>query len=57
LADLAVDNLKNLPEFYAIADSDTKRVIVGSIYPEKWIFDGEKHRTPEINETVPYLPH
>jgi site-specific DNA recombinase len=57
LADLAVDNLKNLPEFYTTADSDIKRTIVGSIYPEKWVFDGEKHRTPEINEAAQLIYH
>lgn len=57
LADLAVDNLKNLPEFYATADSDVKRAIVSSIYPEKWVFDGEKHRTPEINEAAQLIYH
>lgn len=36
LAALAVENLQKLPEFYANADSDIKRAIVGSIYPEKW---------------------
>ncbi|KIA92283.1 hypothetical protein OC25_17785 [Pedobacter kyungheensis] len=46
LADLALINLKNLPEFYLNADSDVKRAITGSIYYEKWIFDGELHRPP-----------
>jgi len=41
-----VDNLINLPEFYATADSDIKRSIVSSIYPEKWVFDGEKPSNP-----------
>ena len=35
LADLALINLKNLPEFYLNADSDVKRAITGSIYYEK----------------------
>jgi len=43
LADLAVANLKNLTECYATADSEVKRAIVSSIYPEKWVFDGEIH--------------
>jgi site-specific DNA recombinase len=57
LADLAVNNLKKLPEFYIAADSDIKRAIVGSIYNEKWVFDGETHRTPEINETAKLIYH
>lgn len=55
LADLAAINLKNLPEFYASADSDIKRAITGSIYHEKWIFDGESHRTPEMNEAAQFI--
>ncbi|MGM9475182.1 recombinase family protein [Pedobacter sp. GSP4] len=57
LAELAAINLKNLPEFYATADSDIKRAIVGSIYPEKWVFDGEAHRTPETNEVFQLIYH
>lgn len=57
LADLAADNLKNLPEFYATTNADIKRAIVGSIYPEKWVFDGEIHRTPEINEVAQLIFH
>jgi len=30
---------------------------VSSIYPEKWIFDGETHRTPEINEAAQLIYH
>lgn len=57
LAALATENFKKLPDFYANADSDIKRAIVGSIYPEKWIFDGESHRTPEVNEAALLIYH
>jgi site-specific DNA recombinase len=57
LADLAVANLINLTECYATADSEVKRAIVSSIYPEKWVFDGEIHRTPEINEAAQLIYH
>ena len=57
LADLVVINLKNLSEFYANADSDVKRAITGSIFYEKWIFDGELHRTPELNEAAQLIFH
>lgn len=30
---------------------------MGSIYNEKWVFDGETHRTPEINETAKLIYH
>lgn len=57
LAALSVENLQKLPEFYANADSDIKRAIIGSIYPEKWVFDGESHRTPEPNEAALLIYH
>ena len=57
LATLAVENLKKLSDFYVNADSDVKREIVGSIYLEKWFFDGEAHRTPEINEAALLIFH
>lgn len=57
LATLAVENLKKLSDFYANADSNVKRGIVGSIYLEKWVFDGEAHRTPEISEVAKLIFH
>jgi len=30
---------------------------MSSIYPEKWVFDGETHRTPEINEAAQLIYH
>lgn len=30
---------------------------MGSIYPGKWVFDGEIHRTPEINEVAQLIFH
>ncbi len=57
LAALAVENLKKLSDFYANADSDIKRAIVGSIYAEKWVFDGDAHRTPEVNEAALLIYH
>ncbi|MNL56099.1 hypothetical protein D3C87_1795650 [compost metagenome] len=57
LAALAVENLKKLSDFYANADSDIKRAIIGSIYQDKWVFDGETHRTPEANEAALLIYH
>jgi site-specific DNA recombinase len=52
MATLTASNIKNLPQFYAEADSDIKRSIIGSIFPEKWVFNGESHRTENMNEAV-----
>ncbi len=53
----AVENFKKLPEFYAGADSDIKRSIIGSIYLEKWVFDGEIHRTGKMNRAAQLIYH
>ncbi len=57
LAALAVENLKKLSDFYLNTDSDIKRAIIGSIYSEKWVFDGETHRTPDFNEADALIYH
>ncbi len=31
--------------------------LLGSVYPEKWVFDGETHRTPEVNEAALLIYH
>jgi len=50
-----VKNFKKLSDFYSNADSNIKRTIVGSLYTEKWFFDGDVHRTPEVNEAEPLI--
>jgi site-specific DNA recombinase len=35
-----------------VAFLGSKRVIIGSIYPEKLTFDGFKYRTTRVNEAV-----
>lgn len=52
LLDRALNNISNLPELYQSADSEHKRRIVSSMFPEKLTFDGEKHRTLRINEAI-----
>jgi site-specific DNA recombinase len=54
---LATSNLKKLREFYAEADPETKTSIIGSLFPEKWIFDGENHRTTQINQAAVLIYH
>jgi site-specific DNA recombinase len=48
----AVSNLAHLDELYNEGDVKRKRVIIGSIYPEKLIFDGFQYRTTRVNEAV-----
>lgn len=40
--------LRKLPETYMNADLKTKQQIVGSIFPEKLIFDNNQYRTPKL---------
>jgi site-specific DNA recombinase len=52
ILDKAVGMLSRIGELYKDGDVRTKRSIIGSIYPEKLIFDGFQYRTNRINEAV-----
>jgi site-specific DNA recombinase len=45
----------NLSETYLNADSEGKRRIISSMYPQKLTFDGEQHRTIRMNEAIRVL--
>jgi len=47
--------LKNLHETYIEADSEGKRRLISSIYPQKLTFDGTQHRTVRMNEAIRVL--
>jgi site-specific DNA recombinase len=48
----ASQNIQNLSHIYVSAPLSKKRNLIGSIFPEKWVFDGELHRTTKINEAI-----
>ena len=48
----AVNTLSKLDELYVNGTIIEKRKIIGSIYPEKLIFDGNEYRTSRLNEAV-----
>jgi len=52
LQNKALKTLTNLDELYERADIKGKREIIGSIYPEKLVFDGFNYRTARLNEAV-----
>ena len=52
LLNKALKTLTNLDELYERADNKGKRKIIGSIYPEKLVFDGFNYRTARFNEAV-----
>ncbi len=48
----AIENLAKLDSLWIEATTIKKRQIIGSIFPEKLIFDGENFRTTRVNEAV-----
>jgi site-specific DNA recombinase len=48
----ALKQVANLSTLYAQLDLDRKARLLGSIFPEKLQFDGEKCRTTKINEVI-----
>lgn len=52
LLNKAMSTLSNLDELYEKGDNKAKREIIGSIYPEKLVFDGFHYRTTRLNEAV-----
>ncbi|WP_183573873.1 recombinase family protein [Mucilaginibacter sp. X5P1] len=52
LVEKAVFSLENIDSIYVKADIVKKREIIGSMFPEKIVFDGTKHRTGKTNEAI-----
>ena len=44
------DLLKNLHKHYAAGTIEVKHIVIGSIFPEKLIFEKSKYRTTNLNE-------
>ena len=51
---LLVDNLK---DFYKKASVDVKQKIIGSIFSQNLVFDGDKYRTSDLNEAFRLITH
>ncbi len=47
--------LYNLKDYYKESELDVKRKIVGSIFPNKLVFDKKKYRTAKLNEILSLL--
>ncbi len=52
MVDKGISNLVRIKTQYIEGDSAMKRQIIGSIFPEKLVFDGRQHRTTFVNEAV-----
>ncbi len=48
----AVENLSNMMAIYREGNNARKRKLIGSIFPEKLVFDGMTFRTTRMNEAV-----
>ncbi len=44
--------MENVVNLYINADTSGKRHIVSSVFSGKWVFDGESHRTIELNRAA-----
>ena len=47
-----INLLSNLEKYYQTSDVDGKQQLIGSIFPEKLVFDDGKVRTTRINEVL-----
>jgi site-specific DNA recombinase len=52
ILDKAIENLAKLDSVWIEATTIKKRQMVGSIFPEKLVFEGENFRTARVNEAV-----
>ncbi len=52
LLEKALNAISQLEQLYTDSDVKKKRTIIGSVYPEKIIFDGMQYRTARLNEAV-----
>ncbi|GGI26899.1 hypothetical protein GCM10008119_24960 [Pedobacter mendelii] len=51
----AIGLLKNLNETYTEPDSEGKRRLISSVYPQKLTFNGTQHQTTRVNEAMRVL--
>ncbi|PZR22337.1 MAG: hypothetical protein DI539_05870 [Flavobacterium psychrophilum] len=50
--DRAISSLSHLDTHYVNMPTVKKRELIGSIFPEKIVFDGKDYRTPRVNEAA-----
>lgn len=48
----ATNAQSSLDVLYESGDVTQKQEIIGSMFSEKWVFDGERHRTRKVNEAI-----
>ena len=50
--DKCLELLSTLDTYYVARNITTKQRIIGSLFPEKLVFENENYRTPKLNEVV-----
>lgn len=50
--DFCIKLLKNIDNVYRNASTEGKQYIIGSIFPERLVFEKNKYRTPKLNTVV-----
>lgn len=53
--DKALQGIVNIPRLYKEGEINTRRAIIGSIFPEKLEFDGRTYRTSPMNVIANYI--
>ena len=53
--DDSLELLQNIDKYYVAKDTPSKQRIVGSIFPEKLIFENNKYRTAKVNSVIALL--
>lgn len=51
----ALNYIENIPKMYSEDEINTRRGIIGSIFPEKLEFDGKTYRTVRMNVIANYI--
>jgi hypothetical protein len=55
IAEQAINNLRNVDILYEKSDTEAKRYLVATLFPEKLVYDGEVYRTPLMNEAAEFI--
>ena len=53
--DFTANFLTNLPQYFESSDAEIQKKLLGSIFTEKLVFDGNKYRTPFVNPAINIL--
>lgn len=55
IAERAINNLTNLDLFYENSSVEGKRYLISCLFPEKMEYNGDRYRTPQVNEIAQHI--